>query len=71
MEITEGDLAIHNLMMTKESLEKQLADIELQITEIQNKAIQNIKEGKRLLAKTSLRRKHLLEKNHGKYFVYT
>lgn len=45
---------------------KQIEDIELEVKDNENKARQYIKENKRLLAKTYLRKKHLLEKNHGK-----
>ncbi|KAM7359419.1 charged multivesicular body protein 7 [Cochliomyia hominivorax] len=62
--ITETDHAIHNLQQTKINLVKQLEDIELEVKDNEDKARQYIKENKRLLAKTYLRKKHLLEKNH-------
>ncbi|XP_023292401.2 charged multivesicular body protein 7 [Lucilia cuprina] len=62
--ITENDHAIHNLQVTKTNLVKQIDDIEMEIKDNENKARQYIKENKRLLAKTYLRKKHLLEKNH-------
>lgn len=47
-------------------MEKQLEDIELDIKENDIKARQHIKDNQRVLAKSFLRKKHLLEKNHGK-----
>lgn len=58
---------MHNLEATKESLVKQLEDLELLIKENEDKARQYIGENKRTLAKTYLRKKQLLEKNHGKH----
>lgn len=51
--------------MTQTSLLKQLENLELDIKENEGKAHQYIKENKRQLAKTYLRKKHLMEKNHG------
>ncbi|XP_073838408.1 charged multivesicular body protein 7 [Musca autumnalis] len=64
--INESDIALHNLQTTKQSLLKQLDSLELQVSENEEKARQYIKENKRLLAKTYLRKKHLLEKSHAK-----
>lgn len=65
VEITETDHAVHNLKMTQASLLKQLENLEEDIKENEEKARQYIKENKRQLAKTYLRKKLLKEKNHG------
>ncbi|TMW44425.1 hypothetical protein DOY81_010492 [Sarcophaga bullata] len=64
--ISESDHALHNLQVTKDNLLKQLDDIEVDIKYNENKAREYMKENKRLLAKTYLRKKHLLEQNHEK-----
>ncbi|XP_014093068.3 charged multivesicular body protein 7 [Bactrocera oleae] len=66
VEITETDHAVHNLKMTQASLLKQLENLEEDIKENEEKARQYIKENKRQLAKTYLRKKLLKEKNHEK-----
>ncbi|XP_011178311.2 charged multivesicular body protein 7 [Zeugodacus cucurbitae] len=66
IEITETDRAIHNLKMTQASLRTQLENLEEDLKENDEKARQYIKENKRQLAKTYLRKKHLIEKNHEK-----
>ncbi|EDV97624.1 GH14595 [Drosophila grimshawi] len=62
--ITEADHAMHDLEMTQANLLKQLEGIEEDIKSNENKALQYVKENKRQLAKTYLRKKRLLEKNH-------
>lgn len=52
--------------MTQRNLLQQLEDLEDDIKLNDEKVRQYVKEGKRQLAKTYLRKKHLLEKNHGK-----
>ncbi|XP_053953751.1 charged multivesicular body protein 7 [Anastrepha ludens] len=64
--ITETDRAVHNLKMTQASLLKQLDNIEEDIKLTEEKARTYLKENKRQLAKTYLRKKHLMEKNHEK-----
>ncbi|CAD7005910.1 unnamed protein product [Ceratitis capitata] len=64
--ITETDRAVHNLKMTQVSLLKQLENLEEDMRENEEKARQYVKENKRQLAKTYLRKKHLMEKNHEK-----
>uniref|UniRef100_A0A1I8NXI1 Charged multivesicular body protein 7 n=1 Tax=Stomoxys calcitrans TaxID=35570 RepID=A0A1I8NXI1_STOCA len=64
--ITESDHAIHNLLVTKQVLLKQLESIEKEILENEEKARLYVRDNKRMLAKTYLRKKHLLEKNHEK-----
>ncbi|XP_030573106.1 charged multivesicular body protein 7 [Drosophila novamexicana] len=62
--ISEADLAVHNLEMTQASLMKQLESLEEEIKVNDDKARQYVKENKRQLAKTYLRKRRLLEKNH-------
>lgn len=64
-QITEADHAVHNLEMTQASLLKQLEVLEDGIKTNDDKARQYVKENKRQLAKTYLRKRRLLEKNHG------
>ncbi|XP_058980141.1 charged multivesicular body protein 7-like [Musca domestica] len=64
--INESDIGLHNLHTTRQLLLKQLENLEFQVAENEEKARQYIKENKRLLAKTYLRKKHLLEKSHAK-----
>jgi len=56
---------MHNLEMTRASLLKQLEDLEDEVKMNDDKARQYVKENKRQLAKTYLRKRRLLEKNHG------
>lgn len=65
--INESDIGLHNLHTTRQLLLKQLENLEFQVAENEEKARQYIKENKRLLAKTYLRKKHLLEKSHGNF----
>ncbi|XP_055855681.1 charged multivesicular body protein 7 [Episyrphus balteatus] len=65
-EITETDRAFHNLQMTQKNLTVQLESLETDIKATDDKARQYLKENKRQLAKTYLRKKHLLEKNYEK-----
>ncbi|KAH8419586.1 hypothetical protein KR222_007773 [Zaprionus bogoriensis] len=62
--ITDADHAVHNLEMTQASLLKQLEELEDSIKANDDKARQYVKENKRQLAKTYLRKRRLLEKNH-------
>lgn len=62
--ISEADRAMHNLEMTRASLLKQLEDLEDEVKMNDDKARQYVKENKRQLAKTYLRKRRLLEKNH-------
>ncbi|XP_030244048.1 charged multivesicular body protein 7 isoform X1 [Drosophila navojoa] len=62
--ISEADLAMHNLEMTQASLLQQLESLEEEIKANDDKARQYVKENKRQLAKTYLRKRRLLEKNH-------
>ncbi|XP_036327371.1 charged multivesicular body protein 7 [Rhagoletis pomonella] len=64
--ITQTDRAVHNLKMTQASLLKQLETLEEDIKVNEEKARAYLKENKRQLAKTYLRKKHLMEKNHEK-----
>ncbi|XP_061396251.1 charged multivesicular body protein 7 [Musca vetustissima] len=64
--VDDSDIALHNLQITRQSLLKQLEHLELQISENEEKTRQYIRENKRLLAKTYLRKRHLLEKSHVK-----
>ncbi|XP_075160299.1 charged multivesicular body protein 7 [Haematobia irritans] len=64
--ITEVDHATHNLNVTKQSLLHQLESLEIEIVENENRARQYVRDNKRVLAKTYLRKKHLLEKQHEK-----
>lgn len=64
-QITEVDHAVHNLEMTQASLLKQLETLEDDIKANDDKARQYVRENKRQLAKTYLRKRRLLEKNHG------
>ncbi|KAM8708035.1 hypothetical protein ACLKA7_015067 [Drosophila subpalustris] len=64
MVISEADRAMHNLEMTRNSLSNQLEDLEEEIKMNDDKARQYVKENKRQLAKTYLRKRRLLEKNH-------
>ncbi|XP_055902451.1 charged multivesicular body protein 7 [Eupeodes corollae] len=65
-EISETDRAFHNLQMTQKNLTAQLESLESDIKITDEKARQYLKENKRQLAKTYLRKKHLLEKNYEK-----
>lgn len=65
MAITEADHALHNLQVTQSNLLQQLEKLETDIKDNENKARQYLTDNKRMLAKTYLRKKHLLEKNHG------
>lgn len=56
---------MHNLEMTQASLLKQLETLEDEIKANDDKARQYVRENKRQLAKTYLRKRRLLEKNHG------
>ncbi|XP_062131748.1 charged multivesicular body protein 7 [Drosophila sulfurigaster albostrigata] len=62
--ISEKDHAMHNLDMTRVGLLKQLEELEEEIKVNDTKARQYVKENKRQLAKTYLRKRRLLEKNH-------
>lgn len=64
-QITDVDHAVHNLEMTQASLLKQLETLEDDIKANDDKARQYVRENKRQLAKTYLRKRRLLEKNHG------
>lgn len=56
---------MHNLEMTQASLLNQLEALEEDIKANDAKARQYVKENKRQLAKTYLRKRRLLEQNHG------
>ncbi|ALC43823.1 CG5498 [Drosophila busckii] len=62
--ITESDHAVHNLQVTQGNLLKQLEELEDEIKLNDDKARQYVKENKRQLAKTYLRKRNLLEKSH-------
>ncbi|KAH8371440.1 hypothetical protein KR093_007499, partial [Drosophila rubida] len=62
--ISETDHAKHNLEMTRVGLLKQLEELEDEIKVNDSKVRQYVKENKRQLAKTYLRKRRLLEKNH-------
>ncbi|XP_017081174.1 charged multivesicular body protein 7 [Drosophila eugracilis] len=64
LNISQEDHAVHNLQNTQAQLLKQLEDLEEDIKVNDNKARQLLKENKRQMAKTYLRKRHLLEKNH-------
>ncbi|XP_030385756.1 charged multivesicular body protein 7-like [Scaptodrosophila lebanonensis] len=64
MDITELDLALHRLQMTKTSLLQQMEKLEDECKFNDKKVHQYVKENKRQLAKVYLRRRHLVEKNH-------
>ncbi|XP_016955734.1 charged multivesicular body protein 7 [Drosophila biarmipes] len=64
LNISQEDHAVHNLQNTQAQLLKQLEDLEEEIKINDEKARQYLKENKRQLAKTYLRKRHLLEKNH-------
>ncbi|XP_068143319.1 LOW QUALITY PROTEIN: charged multivesicular body protein 7 [Drosophila tropicalis] len=62
--ISEADHAMHNLQMTQANLLQQLETLEVNIKFNDDKVRQYLKENKRQMAKTYLRKRHLLEKNH-------
>ncbi|KAH8378972.1 hypothetical protein KR009_002336 [Drosophila setifemur] len=64
LNISKEDHAVHNLQNTQAQLLKQLEDLEEDIKLNDNKARQYMVENKRQIAKTYLRKRHLLEKNH-------
>ncbi|XP_016970027.1 charged multivesicular body protein 7 [Drosophila rhopaloa] len=64
LNISQEDHAVHNLQNTQAQLLKQLEDLEEEIKVNDDKARQYLKENKRQMAKTYLRKRHLLEKNH-------
>ncbi|KAH8361657.1 hypothetical protein KR084_012485 [Drosophila pseudotakahashii] len=64
LNISQEDHAVHNLQNTQAQLLKQLEDLEEEIKVNDEKARQYLKENKRQMAKTYLRKRHLLEKNH-------
>nr|XP_016924643.1 charged multivesicular body protein 7 [Drosophila suzukii] len=64
LNISQEDHAVHNLQNTQAQLLKQLEELEEDIKVNDEKARQYLKENKRQLAKTYLRKRHLLEKNH-------
>ncbi|SPP87338.1 charged multivesicular body protein 7 [Drosophila guanche] len=64
LNINETDHAVHNLQITQADLLKQLENLEEEIKANDEKARQYIKENKRQMAKTYLRKRHLVEKNH-------
>lgn len=65
LNISQEDHAVHNLQNTQTQLLKQLENLEEDIKVNDDKARQYLKENKRQMAKTYLRKRHLLEKNHG------
>jgi len=67
LNISQEDHAVHNLQNTQAQLLKQLEELEEDIKVNDEKARQYLKENKRQLAKTYLRKRHLLEKNHGRF----
>jgi len=69
LNISQEDHAVHNLQNTQAQLLKQLEELEEDIKVNDEKARQYLKENKRQLAKTYLRKRHLLEKNHGRFSV--
>ncbi|KAH8240152.1 hypothetical protein KR032_011673, partial [Drosophila birchii] len=64
LNISQEDHAVHNLQNTQAQLLKQLENLEEDIKVNDDKARQYLKENKRQMAKTYLRKRHLLEKNH-------
>ncbi|XP_001354130.3 charged multivesicular body protein 7 [Drosophila pseudoobscura] len=64
LSINELDLGVHRLQITQADLLKQLQNLEEEIKANDEKARQYIKENKRQMAKTYLRKRHLVEKNH-------
>ncbi|XP_017098090.2 charged multivesicular body protein 7 [Drosophila bipectinata] len=64
LNISQEDHAVHNLQNTQSQLLKQLESLEEDIKVNDDKARQYLKENKRQMAKTYLRKRHLLEKNH-------
>lgn len=64
LNISQEDQAVHNLQNTQAQLLKQLEDLEEEIKVNDDKVRQYMKENKRQMAKTYLRKRHLLEKNH-------
>ncbi|KAI8036626.1 charged multivesicular body protein 7 [Drosophila gunungcola] len=64
LNISQEDHAVHNLQNTQAQLLKQLEDLEEEIKLNDDKARQYLKENKRQMAKSYLRKRHLLEKNH-------
>ncbi|XP_017022749.1 charged multivesicular body protein 7 [Drosophila kikkawai] len=64
LNISQEDHAVHNLQNTQAQLLKQLESLEEDIKLNDDKARQYLKENKRQMAKTYLRKRHLLEKNH-------
>ncbi|XP_017059657.1 charged multivesicular body protein 7 [Drosophila ficusphila] len=64
LNISQEDHAVHNLQNTQAQLLKQLENLEEEIKVNDDKARQYMKENKRQMAKTYLRKRHLLEKNH-------
>ncbi|KAH8350864.1 hypothetical protein KR067_001699 [Drosophila pandora] len=64
LNISQEDHAVHNLQNTQTQLLKQLENLEEDIKVNDDKARQYLKENKRQMAKTYLRKRHLLEKNH-------
>ncbi|KAH8300403.1 hypothetical protein KR018_004397 [Drosophila ironensis] len=64
LNISQEDHAVHNLQNTQAQLLKQLESLEEDIKINDHKARQYIKENKRQMAKTYLRKRILLEKNH-------
>ncbi|XP_039485881.1 charged multivesicular body protein 7 [Drosophila santomea] len=64
LNISQEDQAVHNLQNTQSQLLKQLEELEEEIKVNDDKARQYMKGNKRQMAKTYLRKRHLLEKNH-------
>ncbi|XP_030382520.1 charged multivesicular body protein 7 [Scaptodrosophila lebanonensis] len=61
---SEEDLGVHRLQMTQSSLLKELEKLEEDIRVNDQKVQLYVKEKKRQMAKTYLRKRHLMEKNH-------